>query len=174
VSYLIFPAGPTDAEALAKVHVASWRETYAGLLPEEFLARMSVAGNAHRFARALTFPAPLDVTLAAAEPGGLVGYACGGASRQRREGEGEIHTLYLLRRAQGAGLGRALVKGIARVLAANGARSLMISVLRDNLKARGFYESLGGVAEPARREPGPGGVLYEVAYVWPDITALTK
>jgi ribosomal protein S18 acetylase RimI-like enzyme len=174
VSHLIFPAGPVDAEALAKVHVTSWRETYAGLLPEEFLDRMSVAGNARRFARALTFPAPLDVTLAAAEPGGLVGYASGGASRQRREGEAEIHTLYLLRRVQGAGLGRAMVKATARVLAANGARSLMISVLRDNVKARGFYESLGGVAEPARREPGPGGVLYEISYVWPDITALTK
>jgi ribosomal protein S18 acetylase RimI-like enzyme len=166
VTYLIFPAGPLDAEALAKVHVTAWRETYAGLLPEEFLARMSVEGNARRFARALTFPAPLDVTLAAAEPGGLVGYAS--------EGEAEIHTLYLLRRVQGAGLGRALVKATARVLAANGARSLMISVLRDNVKARGFYESLGGIAEPARREPGPGGVLYEVSYVWRDITALTE
>ena len=33
-----------------------------------------------------------------------------------------------------------------------------------------FYERLGGEAEPARQEPGPaGGLLFEVAYAWPDI-----
>ena len=53
-----------------------------------------------------------------------------------------------------------------------GARSLMISTLRDNLPARRFYEHLGGQAESPRREPGPGGLLYEVSYVWPDIRTL--
>jgi hypothetical protein len=53
-----------------------------------------------------------------------------------------------------------------------GARSLLISTLRDNLPARRFYEHLGGQAEAPRREPGPGGVVYEVSYVWSDIRAL--
>ena len=62
----------------------------------------------------------------------------------------------------------------ARALAAEGATSLMISVLRDNIRARGFYEHLGGEPEAARQEPGPGGrLLYEVAYRWRDITDLT-
>ncbi|MBS0333258.1 MAG: GNAT family N-acetyltransferase, partial [Proteobacteria bacterium] len=52
--------------------------------------------------------------------------------------------------------------------------SLVISVLRDNIRARGFYEHLGGSAEPARQELGPGGrLLYEVAYRWADIASLT-
>lgn len=50
----------------------------------------------------------------------------------------------------------------------------MVSVLRDNIRARGFYEHLGGQAEQPRQEPGPGGgLLFEVAYRWPDIRALT-
>jgi ribosomal protein S18 acetylase RimI-like enzyme len=62
----------------------------------------------------------------------------------------------------------------ARALAAQGASSLMISVLRDNIRARGFYEHLGGEAEAPRQEPGPGGrLLYEVAYGWRDIRSLT-
>jgi hypothetical protein len=48
----------------------------------------------------------------------------------------------------------------------------MISTLRDNLPARRFYEALGGQAEAPRREPGPGGLVYEVSYVWPEIRAL--
>lgn len=170
---LIVPAGPSDAQALAKVHVASWRETYDGLLPAAYLARLSVEAHARRWFWSLTRPQPGDVTLAADGPDGLVGYVSGGASRRNRADEGEVHTLYILRRAQGEGVGRALLQGAARVLAAGGARSLAISVLRDNVKARGFYARLGGIAEASRPEHGPGGVMQEVYYVWPDITALT-
>ena len=46
---VIFPAGPADAEALARVHVQSWRETYRGLLPDAYLARMSEEAHARRF-----------------------------------------------------------------------------------------------------------------------------
>jgi ribosomal protein S18 acetylase RimI-like enzyme len=172
-SFVIFPAGPSDAEALAKVHVRSWRETYRGLLPDAYLARMSEAVFARRFARTLLYPGPDELTLAAADRNGLVGYASGGPSRTGVSGEGEIATLYLLRRAQGHGLGARLMTDTARAMAARGAKSLMISVLRDNTPARGFYEHLGGIAEPPRREPGPGGqLLYEVSYRWADIGAL--
>ena len=174
LSFVVFPAGPTDAEDLARVHVASWRETYRGLLPDAFLARMSEPGFARRFGRDLA-DAERGVTLAAADRYGLVGYAQGGPSRRGARGEAEIATLYVLRHAQGHGLGAQLMRETARALAAQGATSLLISVLRDNIRARGFYEHLGGAPEAARREPGPGGqLLYEVAYAWPDITVLTR
>jgi ribosomal protein S18 acetylase RimI-like enzyme len=172
-SVLILPAGPADAEALARVHVRSWRETYRGLLPDAYLARMSEADFTRRFRRALTLPGPDDVTLLAVTREGLIGYVQGGPSRARREAEGEVQTLYVLRQAQGLGLGRRLLSGAARALAAQGARSMLIAVLRDNLRARGFYEHLGGEAEPATLERGPGGaLLHEVAYRWPDIERL--
>lgn len=171
--FVIFPAGPTDAEALARVHVQSWRETYRGLLPDAYLARMSEAAHARRFGHALMKPGPDDVTLAAADRWGLVGYAQGGPSRRRVADEGEVATLYLVRSAQNRGLGARLLRGAARSMAARGATSLVISVLRDNFGARGFYEHLGGEAEPARLEPGPGGgSFYEVAYRWADIRTL--
>lgn len=171
--HVIFPAGPDDAEDLARVHVTSWRETYPGLLPDSYLARMSLPVYARRFRASLLRPAEHEATLAAADPSRLVGYVCGGPSRARRPGEAEIMTLYVLKAAQGAGLGRELMCAMARVLAANGATSLMLSVLRDNVPARRFYEHLGGLAEAPRREPGPGGVTHEVSYRWPDIRSLS-
>jgi ribosomal protein S18 acetylase RimI-like enzyme len=177
LTFVVFPAGPSDAEELARVHVTSWRETYRGLLADAFLARMSEPGFTRRFRRALTNPGP-SITLAAADRHGLVGYAQGGPSRRdtanlANGGEAEIATLYVLRQAQGQGLGKRLMSETARALAANGATSLMISVLRDNIRARGFYEHLNGEPETARQEPGPGGrLLFEVAYRWRDIRAL--
>jgi ribosomal protein S18 acetylase RimI-like enzyme len=173
VQHVIFPPGPDDAEDLARLHITCWRETYQGLLPDAFLNRMSVPVHARRFRAGLLNPGPLDATLAAADRRGIVGYAQGGPSRAGRPGEAEVMTLYVLRAVQGRRIGRELMAGMARVMAANGATSLMLSVLRDNIPARGFYEHLGGRAEAPRREPGPGGVTYEVSYRWPDISVLT-
>jgi ribosomal protein S18 acetylase RimI-like enzyme len=170
LAFVIFPAGPQDAAELAAVHVAAWRETYRGMLPDAYLDGMETGPHARRFARSLS--ANEELVLAAADRDGLVGYVAGGPSRRWRDHEAEVTTLYLLRRAQGRGLGRGLLQGAARALAAQGARSLTITVLRDNLRARGFYEHLGGTPEPARAERGPGGVTYEVSYRWPDIAAL--
>lgn len=173
--FVIFPPGPADAEDLARVHVTSWRETYRDLLPAAFLARMSQADYARRFARALTAPSAHEVTLAAGDRYGLAGYASGGPSRRGEAGEAEVAVLYVLSAAQGEGVGRALLAETARALQARGARSLVISVLRDNVRARGFYEHLGGQPDPPRQEPGPGGrLLYEVAYRWPEIGDLTR
>jgi ribosomal protein S18 acetylase RimI-like enzyme len=173
LSFVVFPAGPSDAEEMARVHVTSWRETYRGLLADAFLARMSEPGFARRFRRALSEPGE-SVTLVAADRYSLVAYAQGGASRRGAPGEAEVATLYVLRQAQGEGVGARLMAQMARALSAQGATSLMVSVLRDNLRARGFYEHLGGEPEAARQEPGPGGrLLYEVAYRWRDIRSLT-
>lgn len=172
LDYVIFPAGPGDAWALAETHVASWRESYRGLLPDSYLDRMSIDAHARRFHAELTDASPHHLTLAAAGPTDIVGYASGGPSRSGRPGEAEIQTLYVRLFAQRTGLGRRLLIGAARAFADMGARSLMISTLRDNIPARKFYERLGGKAEAPRREHGPGGLLYEVSYVWPDIGAL--
>lgn len=167
-SFVIFPAGPADAEDLACVHVRSWRESYRGLLPDGFLARMSEPGFTRRFRRDLTNGG--SVTLVAADRSGIVGYAMGGRSRRGAPGEAEISLLYVLKAAQGRGVGRELLVRTARALADQGATSLMISVLRDNIPARKFYEHLGGEAEAPRQEPGPGGaLLFEVSYLWADI-----
>ena len=173
MNYVIFPAGPADDEDLARVHVTTWRETYRGLLPDAFLNSMSEPVHARPVGRALIRRDGPEVVMAAAARSGLIGYAQALPSRAGRPGEAEVATLYVLRARQRAGVGEALLRASARAMAARGFRSLMISVLRDNLPARSFYEHLGGVADAPRPEPGPGGVLYEVAYRWADIRILT-
>lgn len=170
---LIVPAGPGDAADLARVHVAAWRQTYEGLLPPPYLARMSEAAHARRFSQALLHPRPDDVILAAANRRGLVGYVAGGPARGGPRGEAEVSTLYLLRSAQGQGVGRRLLEDAARAMAARGAVSLRINVLAANQRARDFYAHLGGHAGPPKLERGPGGLMDEVTYRWPDISAIS-
>jgi ribosomal protein S18 acetylase RimI-like enzyme len=169
LTYAIMPAGPADAAALARVHVQSWQETYAGILPAQYLDRMSVALHERQWRHRLL--STREATLAAEGHRGLVGYVSAQRSRGRRSppGEAEIATLYLLKSAQGAGLGRALFAAAARVMAARGSASLVLWVLRDNLSARGFYERLGGVVDFAGEEYVGGAVVASVRYRWGDL-----
>jgi ribosomal protein S18 acetylase RimI-like enzyme len=168
--HVIVPAGPGDAADLARVHVTSWRETYAGLLPSGYLDRLSEPLLARRWRRRLTGG---EVTLLADGPGGAVGYCTAAWSRHAAaEAEAEINTIYLVREVQGLGLGRALLSSAVRVMAARGATSLIIGVLRDNEPARGFYERLGGRCEDGAGDWVAGRTVATVDYRWADLAPL--
>ena len=168
----IVPAGPGDALALAEVHVRAWRETYAGLLPAAYLARMEARLHARRWRSQLTAAHAGDVVLAAEGRAGLVGYAAG----RLVEGAAiaEVFTLYVVRDAQRKGLGRRLLGACARALADQGAGGLQLWVLDGNVAARAFYAHLGGVRVDGRPVRGWGGDLTESAYRWDEIRALTR
>jgi ribosomal protein S18 acetylase RimI-like enzyme len=163
---MIRPATIEDAPAIARVHVASWRETYRGMLPEAFLASLSEAGYAERWERLIDEGASLVEVVE--EAGELVGFASGG---RERAGEaaygGELYAIYVLETAQRRGHGRELVRAIVEGLRGMDLSDMIIWVLRDNRPARLFYERLGGVY--VRTQPitiGPA-TLEEVSYGWP-------
>jgi ribosomal protein S18 acetylase RimI-like enzyme len=173
LDYVISPAGPADAGELASVHVRSWHQTYPGILPQAALGRMSVAAHTRRFRLELTRAQTGQVTLIAEGADGAVGYASGAVlNGDGRAADAEVFTIYVLRAAQGLGIGRALLQAQARVLQAEGAKSLMLFVLSRNEPARGFYERLGGEAFAEVASHGWGEGLTETAYRWPDIAAL--
>jgi len=175
LDYAISPAGPADAAALGRVHVRSWRETYPGLLPQAALNRMSPAVHARRFAHELMRVRPGQVTLIAEGAGGAVGYVSGAVlTGEGRAADAEVFTLYVVRAAQRVGVGRALLTSAARVLEAEGAKSLMLFVLTRNERARRFYERLGGEAFAEVASNGWGQGLTETAYRWPEIESLTR
>lgn len=167
--FVVFPAGPFDAMALGQLHVRSWRETYPGLLPQAYLNGMSATLQGRRFYHGLMRQKPGELVLVAEDDQGLAGY-CQGVMLNKHLAEAQ--TLYVLRRAQGTGMGRALLSACARAFAAQGAERLMLWVLRDNVRARGFYARLGGVAAETKTEPTAGGTLPQIAYRWDDISVL--
>ncbi len=166
-------ATPRDAPAIARVHVASWRTTYRGLIPDAVLDNLSEAGREAMWSRALTMPRP-DAACFVAEtaPGEIVGFADGGPER---EGDpvfrGELYAIYLVAAAQGHGIGRALAGAVARHLSLAGYMGLLVWVLEGN-PACGFYAALGGV--PVRTKPITlgGAGLTEIAYGWTELAPL--
>ncbi len=110
-------ATPADAEAIARVHVAAWRSTYRGLLPDDLLANLSEADRA-RYWRDQTEAIGTDATrgtvlVAEGEDGTVVGFASAGPEREPDAGfDAELYAIYLLEDHQGRGLGRRLVEQV--------------------------------------------------------------
>jgi GNAT superfamily N-acetyltransferase len=170
----IRPAQLADAFAIAGVHVASWREAYAGILPDDFLAGLTPEGREPMWQailgeyreRHMVYVAERD------EGGDIVGFASGGAERDGIPGySAELFAIYVLQSAQGKGTGRQLAAAVARDLLAAGHESLLVWVLADN-PSRGFYEALGGQYVTEKNIEIGGVTLVEVSYGWPDIRLL--
>ncbi|MBL8156447.1 MAG: GNAT family N-acetyltransferase [Anaerolineae bacterium] len=165
----IRPAVAADAYAIAEVHVASWRSTYVGLLPDEVLTNLSVERRQQYWHGELTQPRnPHFIYVAESEDDQIVGFASGGPVRDSRPPyTGELYAIYLLAEHQGKGIGRALAHAIAEHLRAQGMNAMLVWVLKGNPAAQ-FYEALGGeyVAEKPLTIGGANQI--EIAYGWTD------
>lgn len=174
---LLRRATPDDSETIAALHVACWAETYRGLLPEPLIDSMRLPDRTIQWQRALERRTDVQVIVAEDTDGGLLGFASGGPARGSDLGaRHEVYAIYVLRRAQRQGVGRALLQSLAAHLALTSllpaALDLGLWVLRDNAPARAFYERLGGEPGGERMERREGHDLAEAAYRWRDLAAL--
>ncbi|HSK40783.1 MAG TPA: GNAT family N-acetyltransferase [Arenibaculum sp.] len=162
-----------DDRSIARVHVEGWRETYPGVVPDRVLNRLDVEDR-RWFWRAALIERSGDRDFFVAESGGrVVGFGvCGEEQVGLEEFDGEFHALYVLRAGQGRGLGTRLMREMAAALAARGRTAATVWVLRDNWRARRFYEKLGGRLIADRPLDFDGTRVMEVAYGWTDITPL--
>ena len=164
-------ARPKDAAAIARVHVDTWRTTYAGILPDAFLAGLEYANSEAVWSAAMASDrSGASLLVAETAQGEVVGFAYGA---QEREGDpvyrGEIFAIYVLQAYQRQGAGRRLFTAAARRLHEAGYDAILLWVLRDNLSARRFYESLGGKCLDEKTITIGDTELIEVSYGWRDL-----
>ncbi len=168
---MVRDATAEDAEAIASVHAAAWRDTYVGMLPEALIANFGYERVLPRWRERLPATPPQSI-LVWSEP--VAGYAYSGPSRDGDPAHaGEVYAIYLTAERRGQGGGRALLAASAARLAAAGLASMVVWVLRDNHPARAFYERLGGRYVGARPLLWAGAeAAVEVAYGWADTAEL--
>lgn len=163
-------AVPEDGPAIAQVQVTSWRETYTGIVPQDYLDALDAAERGSRWSERVLSVS--NVILVAEDANGVFGFAAGGPVMHPAEGyDGELVGLYVLRTHHGQGVGRELVRQFAARMVGHGFRSLVIWALRKN-PACGFYQRMGGVQVAEQTIEIGGKVLPEVAFGWPDLRVL--
>lgn len=177
-------ARPADAVAIGAVHVASWRSTYPGILPDRFLSGLSIPRQAAHYDQAIRSAAAVFVAIASGPdlPAGntprLVGFATAGRSRIRQISgqnlaDGEIETLYVLDDWRERGLGRRLMRASATNLIEMGCKSAFLWVLSDN-PSRWFYQRMRGKPVAEAQVQVGGQTVAQTAYVWDPIEKLLE
>ncbi|MFS8640077.1 MAG: GNAT family N-acetyltransferase [Symbiobacteriaceae bacterium] len=176
MTVVIRNARPGDAPAIARVQVATWRSTYRGIIPDEYLDTMEEEPRAAwwRDVIARDSGASDQAFIVVADDGerGVVGFAAGGPERTGDpQFRGELGAIYILEAYQRRGIGRRLVREVARRLLERGFDSMLVWVLAEN-PFRAFYEALGGHRVRSRSIEIGGKTLEEWAYGWDDIRSL--
>ncbi|WP_376090825.1 GNAT family N-acetyltransferase [Roseomonas sp. CCTCC AB2023176] len=168
-------ARPDDAAAMGAVHVASWRDTYAGILPDAYLTTLSAARIAAAYRRSMIERARGDASFVACLPAGgeVVGFGTTGRARRPGMGEGEIETLYLLPDWRDQGIGRRLMRAAAAHLGAVGFHSVFLWVLSAN-NAGWFYRRLGGRLVARETIRVAGQAVEQSAVIWDPVALLLE
>ena len=140
-------AGPGDAPALSLVASATFLDTYATVLSgADIVAHCTTKNSTAVFETWLADPATI-VTLAKHEPGHApIGYTVLTAPDFPIEpglADIEFRRIYLLKQAQGTGLGAALMMRALEDASVAGRTRVLLGVWDKNTRARAFYERHG-------------------------------
>lgn len=144
VGVVIRDATPSDARAIAEVHVASWRWAYRDDLSAEFLDGLSVDDRERGWIKWLASD-PGAGTLVAEERDRIAGFCSFAPSHDdgATERTAEVLTIYLLPEAAGRGIGRDLFASAVDRLRAFGYDRATLWVMASNDRSRRFYERAG-------------------------------
>lgn len=141
MSVVIRPHVIEDVEAVAQVHVETWRETYRGLMPDELLDSPDMMDNRRRMWTSLVTPDnhPDHISAIADQDGVIVGIALSGPSEEDdRPGDRHLYVLYAYAAVHGSGIGQQLLDAVV----SPGERT-SLWVADPNPRAQAFYRRNG-------------------------------
>lgn len=170
--YSVRKAVYTDAEAIANIHVVSWKHVYTDLVDEKDLSNMTYDNRKTLWQTVLKMQKKQQWTFVLLDGETTAGFISGGPERTERFGfDGEIYNIYLLPEYQRQGLGGMLLKRFTEEIQKHGCKSLLVWVLTQNPASR-FYERFD--AKPVGRELTTigEGSYQETAYGWKNIDRL--
>jgi len=152
MSIIIREAKLEDAEDIAFVHTMAWKESYPGMIDQDYLDHeVTLESRIKRRREGLSNPDSQHTHLLAEYKGKTVAFACYGPFRENvhvtSPPEGEISAIYILDKAKRKGIGQKLFHTIICALLKNDIQSMGIWVLQNNHPARHFYKKMGGIID---------------------------
>jgi ribosomal protein S18 acetylase RimI-like enzyme len=172
---VVRPARIEDAEAIGWVSVTAWRETYAGIMPDDYLAELSTTQRAAVFRERLRQLPDKQAIFVALDQDDVVGFCvCGPTRESELETDGEIFAINLVDAAKRRGLGARMMAAMAEALSTCGFARAGLWVIDKNTPARRFYETLGGQHTTRKDQEFGSKTLVELGYTWPSLRDLSE
>lgn len=158
--YKIREAIQSDCKGIGKVYCDSWNAAYQNILPQTYLDSLTAKNCAPDKV------ATNDIVLIEKES--VLGICHISGARDRDEKEwGEVVAIYLLPEKWGSGVGSKLIQAALSKLKQKGFQNICLWVLKDNIRARKFYEKNGFKISGNEREIKIAEcIISEIEYIY--------
>ena len=159
-------ATQSDLKDIAAIHIESWKDAYADVLPAEFLTDKIDRELVHYWSEIEIKNE--DVVLVAGEDSavGFVAVWC----RQTPF----IDNLHVRPSYRSKKIGSALINAVAKVLIEQGHKTAYLWVFESNERAIRFYERLGGVQKEQSMKSIFGYKVLSRKIEWSDLTTICR
>jgi ribosomal protein S18 acetylase RimI-like enzyme len=153
-----------DSRGIADIQVEGWKVGYRGILPDDYLDRLSTEARVPMWER---FIRDGKGTLFVARSGAELSGFCHLIPSRDEDGEGiaEIAAIYVDPGQWRKGSGRRLVEAAFASAIEQGFSGVTLWVLTENSRGRGFYEAMGMRPDGATKSEGRSEcLLHEIRY----------
>ena len=159
-------ATTADFSSIASLHIRSWQNAYAGILPESFLGG-PLERAFTRYWRHVDMQTE-DVVLVAEKEGlcGFIAVWC--------RPKPYIDNLHVKPSLRSKSIGTALLKSAAEELLARGHKTAYLWVFERNHKAARFYKRMGGVITKKAPQDIFGYSIPSLRIEWSDLSAIMR
>ena len=157
-------AQSSDLTLIAAVQAESWRDTYSGVLPEEYLADQITEDLKRHWTDVEIQP---DDVVLVAEDDGVIGFIAVWCRP-----DPFIDNLHVKPSKRSKRVGSTLMKSAAQQLIQQGHKTAYLWVVASNERAIRFYERLGGVRTDRALKNLLKHEVLNVKVVWSDTSVL--
>ena len=156
-----------DAEAIAKLHTQSWRQTYRGILRDEYLDGTIGEERYAVWQKRFADPAANQRSLVAEGDNQLLGFICLFLDEDPQLGK-LIDNLHVASASKGQGIGARLMREATRLFIPQATQpGFYLDVYEANQSAIQFYERMGGTNVGREDHDNPdGGRAMTLRYAW--------
>lgn len=158
-----------DAAMIARVHIESWRATYKGIMPDDFLNNLNLTSRIEYWNR--TLEKATDNVFVAEANNEVIGFAFAGPPTESNNYSSELYAIYMLEAYQGMGIGKKLMSQIAIYLLNCGHQSMYLWVASENT-SKAFYKKIGGQKFDKKVVNVGGANVEEDGMAWTNIADL--
>jgi GNAT superfamily N-acetyltransferase len=143
ISISIRAAQIEDSEAITRIHVTSWQESYKGIIADDYLDTISYRKRLNLRKKILAQSQADSLHLVAVVDDEIVAFCdAGPAFKDIENYKGEIFAIYVLDKYKRRGIGSSFIKEAIEFFDGKGIRPYLVWVLERNIPACGFYEKL--------------------------------
>jgi len=171
---IIRKASISDSRGIATVLVDTWRTTYIGIIPDDFLQNLSYDEREKTIFNMFKNMTDNEcVYVAEVVENKIIGFCIGGKERSANpKYRGELWGIYILKQYQRKRIGSQLVQKVIQHLIKMKINTMLTWVLKDNPSCA-FYEQLGGKYIDEKIIKIANNDYVEISYGWDNIVKLS-